>query len=381
MTPPTAPAAATVPSGAVADQVARISERKRDHLELAVSERSQSRTDAGWDDVRLVPAALPEVSPDEVDLTTELLGHRLAAPLVLVPMTGGHPDAGELNATLGEAAEVLGLAVGVGSQRAALVAPELASTFAAVRRRAPSALVLGNIGACQLVAQGDAAPLGADDVARVVDMVGADALTVHLNVVQELIQTEGDRVTSALGPAIAELVERSPVPVIAKETGAGMTGEDARALVHHGVAGLDVGGAGGTSFARIEAARAEAVGDRRGARLGAAFADWGVPTVAAVLEARSAGVPVIATGGVRSGVDAARALAVGATAVGVGRLAITAAQRGVPALVDELSLLLDELRTALVLCGARTPAELRRRPPVLGGPTLEWATQRRLVAG
>lgn len=380
MTPPIVPAA-VAPVEGDADAPARIAQRKADHLTLASSARSRSAADPGWDDVRLVPASLPELSPGDIDLSTELVGHRLEAPLVLAPMTGGHPDAARLNAVLGEAAEILGLAVGVGSQRAALVAPELEPTFAAVRRRAPSAVVLGNIGACQLVAQGDEAPLLPADIRRVVDMVGADALTVHLNVVQELVQTEGDRVTGPLGPALAELVATCPVPVIAKETGAGMTGEDARALVRHGVAALDVGGAGGTSFASIEAARAEASGDRRGARVGAAFAGWGVPTAAAVLEARGAGVPVIATGGVRHGLDAARALALGARAVGIGRVAIEAARRGVPALLDELGLFLDELRTALVLSGVRTPAELRRRTPVIGGPTLEWAVQRRLLAG
>ena len=366
------------------DPVERISQRKLDHLELAASDRSQSRTPAGWDDVHLVARALPEVSPADVDLSCSLAGRASSAPLVLVPMTGGHPDAAALNATLGEAAQQLGLPVGVGSQRAALVAPELAPTFAAVRERAPDAVVIGNVGAVQLVPQGETPPLGPDDLVRAVDMVGADLLSIHLNAVQELLQPEGDRFVGPLLPAIEAAVDACPVPVIVKETGAGVDRESADAIgrLRHrgrGVAALDVGGAGGTSFARIEAARAADEGAAE-ARLGAVFADWGIPTAASVLEVRGAGLPVIATGGVRHGLDAAKALALGASFVGVGRYAITAAMQGTAALVDALGELVDELRLALVLCGARTVADLQATPPVLTGTTLAWAEQRHLLA-
>jgi isopentenyl-diphosphate delta-isomerase len=356
---------------------ARIAERKRHHVELALAPGSQSGRDPGWDDVGLVPVALPEVSAAQVDLTTDLVGRTLQAPVVLAGMTGGHPDGAELNAVLGAAAERLGLAVGVGSQRAALVAPGLARTFAAVRDRAPHAVVLANVGACQLVGQGAAPALRPADIEEIVAMVGADALAVHLNVVQELVQTEGDRRFDGLGAAIAALVERCPVPVVVKETGAGIDRDSAARLAVAGVAAIDVGGAGGTAFARIEGGRAAAIGDRRGERLGRTFADWGIPSAASVLEVRGAGRPVIATGGVRTGLDAARALALGATAVGLGRPAVVAAARGEAALVEELELFIEELRTALVLCGARTPGELA--PPVIGGATGAWARQRGLL--
>ncbi|MEJ5255863.1 MAG: type 2 isopentenyl-diphosphate Delta-isomerase [Acidimicrobiales bacterium] len=352
--------------------------RKAHHLELALSPGSQSARDPGWDDVHLVPAALPERSLDEVDLATDLLGHRLAAPLVLAPMTGGCAEASRINAVLGEAAERLGLAVGVGSQRAALIEPALASTFAAVRRHGPSAPVLANIGICQLVDQRGARVLGRDDIHRIVEMVRADVLSVHLNVVQELLQPEGDRNTTRLADAIAAVVEWAPVPVLVKETGAGMTRESATLLVAAGVAGLDVGGAGGTSFARIEGARAAFAGDQRRAELGRVVADWGLPTAASVLEVRGLGVPVVATGGVRSGVDAAKALALGATAVGVGRIAIEEAVHGVESLVERLERVLEELRVVMLLAGTRTPEQLRDRAPVLTGFTLEWARQRGL---
>lgn len=355
------------------------SERKRDHLELAMDPAVAAGGDAGWDDVLLVPRALPELSTGDIDLGTELLGHRLAAPVVLLPMTGGHPDARDVNAALGAAAEALGLAVGVGSQRVALEHPELAGTFAVVREAAPSALVLANIGVGQLVAQGSRRAHDAADVRAVVDMVGADALSIHLNAAQELVQPEGDRTTGPMLPALARAVDACPVPVVAKQTGSGMVREDADALVAAGVAALDVGGAGGTSFTRIEAVRAERAGDAAGARRGRLFGGWGVPAATSVLEVRHAPVPVIASGGIASGVDVARALALGAATVGVGRLAVTAAAEGPEALVAALETLLDELRTAMLLCGAATPAALRATPPVLVGRTLEWARQRRLL--
>ncbi len=353
-------------------------ERKRDHLALALDPASQGG-DAGWDDVALVPRALPEISVSDVSLDTPFLGRTLRAPLVLVPMVGGHPEAGELNAALGEAAERLGLAVGVGSQRVALARPEVAPTFAAVRRHAPTALVLANIGAGQLVAQGDVPGLSAADLRTVVDMVGADALSIHLNAAQEMVQPGGDQNTGPHLGAIAHAVEALDVPVVAKQTGSGMVRADADLLVGAGVAALDVGGAGGTSFTRIEAVRAERAGDVRGTALGDLLGSWGLGTVASVLEVRDAGAPVVATGGVRHGLDAARALALGATAVGLGRVAVVAAQRGVEALVRVLEDLLADLRAVMVLCGARTPAELRGVPPVLLGPTHAWATQRHLL--
>jgi isopentenyl-diphosphate Delta-isomerase len=353
------------------------SDRKRQHLELVLAEASQHTRGAGWDDVHLVPRVLPACSTAEVDLTTSFLGASLRAPLLIAGMTGGFADAGRVNATLGEAAAELGLAVGVGSQRVALIDPSTRDTFVAVRRHAPDAFVLGNLGACQLVDQDRTPRLRPVDVVEAVEMVDADALAVHLNVVQELVQPEGDRVVDGLLGGVADAVAASPVPVVAKETGAGMDRQGASALVVAGVAALDVGGLGGTSFARVERERAAAAGHERAARLGEVFADWGIPTASSVLETRTLGVPVVATGGVRSGLDAARALALGATMVGVGRPAVEAALRGTAALVRYLEGFLDELRTALVLAGATTPTALT--PPVLSGFTLEWARQRALL--
>lgn len=354
------------------DPAAATAARKAEHLELAVDPRAQSTAGAGWEEVELAHASLPELDVDDVRLDAELLGHRVRAPLVIAGMTGGHPHADALNERLGAAAQRHGLAVGVGSQRAALLDRSLESTYVAVRRKAPDAVVIANIGAAQLIPQPPSDAVEPRDAARLVEMVGADALAVHLNFLEEAIQPEGDRRARGCGAAIARLCDELPVPVIAKETGGGMTAETARQLRALGVAALDVGGAGGTSFAEIERMRADRHGDERGAALGATFAGWGIPTPAAVVAASGEGLPVIATGGVRSGLDAAKAMALGADLVGVARPLLAAAIAGQEALDAWIEQFLLELRTALFLTACETPAQLRERSVVLTGRTRAW---------
>lgn len=353
-----------------------VAARKREHIEIAASDGARGPLLPGWDDIRLLPAAFPEVGLDDVQLSTELLGRPLGAPLVISGMTGGHPAASDVNATLASVAEELGLAIGVGSQRAALLDPNLRYTYAVVRERAPTAFVIANVGASQLVDQRSGARLGPERLAEAVEMVSAQALAIHFNFVEEMVQTEGDRATLGIAAALRAAVETTPVPLIAKETGSGLSREGAQALVAAGVAALDVGGAGGTSFAAVERARAERHGDGRGARLGRTFGSWGVPTAMAVLECRGLGLPVIATGGIATGLDAAKALALGADAVGIGRVALQAALRGEDALREELGALLEELRVACLLCGVARPADLSGRPYVLLRHLGEWQRQR-----
>jgi isopentenyl-diphosphate Delta-isomerase len=347
--------------------------RKAEHLELSLSESVEGVSGPGWNDVELVHEALPEVDLDEVDLSVELLGWKLRAPVMIAAMTGGHEGAGEVNATLGRAAERHGLAIGVGSQRAALQDPGLAHTYAAVRESAPSAPVVANVGAAQLIVQpGGRPPLGLDDARAAVEMVRADALAVHLNFLEESVQPEGDRRTRGCAEAIGALAAGLEVPVIAKETGAGMARATAERLRALGVRALDVGGAGGTNFAIIERMRAERQGDQRGARLGRALAEWGIPTAVSVAGAAATGLPVIATGGVRSGLDAAKAFALGANVVGIARPFLSAAEGGDDALDAWLGRFLEELRTVLMLSGCRRPGELRGRPRVISGRTRTW---------
>ena len=353
-----------------------IESRKGEHIELALSEGSQNRRSALWEDVVLVPVSVPDIGPDDVDISVDFLGRRLATPLVISGMTGGHARALEINRNLALAAEELGLAIGTGSQRAALKDPNLVDTYSVVRAHAPGAFVISNIGMSQLISQGGEPPMGKRQIDQAVSMIDADALAVHLNAVEELVQPEGDRNMRDLPGGIANAVRWSSVPVIAKETGAGMARETALQLAEAGVAALDVGGAGGTSFARIEALRAEAMGDATGVRIGRTFADWGVPTALSLLEAGAAGLPLIGTGGVRNGLHAAKAMALGATLVGMGGPLIRAALEGPGAVIAEARLVLEELRVAMVLTGVRDVQGLRGLEPVLVGTAAQWLTSR-----
>ena len=357
------------------DKGARISRRKLEHLELSLHEDVQGPVGPGWQDVWLVHDCLPEMSLDDVNLTTAFLGQKLRAPLWITGMTGGHARAATINARLAAAAERHGLAMGGGSQRAGLVSASLMATYRAAREAAPAALLVANIGAPQLVEQGDVPPLSMEDVRRLVEAIEAQGLAIHLNFLQEVMQPEGDRNARGCLRAIEQVVANIPVPVLVKETGAGISRERALALKRTGVAAIDVAGSGGTSMARIEGLRAAAENPVQ-ARLARTFDRWGIPTAAAVLETRGCGLPVIATGGVRSGLDAARAIALGAHAVGVGRPFLKAACDGEAVLDDAIDQFVEELRTALFLTGCASPAALRERGAVILGDLRDWAEQR-----
>ena len=352
-----------------------IEKRKAEHLRLAADGDVETRRAPGWNDVHLVHDALPVVDAARIDLSVRLLGHTLSLPLVIAGMTGGHSGAERVNATLAEAAARHGLAMGVGSQRAALRDPDLRRTYAIVRERAPKAFIIANVGVSQLVAQDDGAGLGSKDIRTLIEMIGADAVALHLNYLEESVQPEGQTRAQGVEAGIRRLVRQSSVPVIAKETGAGISGAVARRLKALGVRAIDVGGVGGTSFAAIEALRAGERGDKARARLGEVFRDWGLSTAVAVAGAAQSGLPVIATGGVRSGLDAAKALALGATAVGVGRPLLQAALEGTEAIDRWLAQFALELRTATFLSGVKRARDLATRPPVITGETRDWIDQ------
>jgi isopentenyl-diphosphate Delta-isomerase len=352
-----------------------IESRKADHLRLSAAGDVDALVGAGWDDVRLVHEALPEVDHSAIDVSVHFLGKLLDAPLVIAGMTGGHKTAHAVNAVLARAAERNGLAMGVGSQRAALRRADLAYTYTVVREQAPTALLIGNIGAPQLIAQGESPPLNLEEVAAAVDMIRADALAIHLNFLQESVQPEGERRARGCASAMQRVVEHVAVPVIAKETGAGLSLATALRLKDAGVAALDVGGVGGTSFAAVEGLRAEAQGAEASQRLGEVFRDWGIPTSVSVVGVKRTNLPVIATGGIRTGLDAAKALALGASLVGVARPLLQAALEGDQAVDAWIDQFLHELRTVLFLTGSANLAELRQRPRLVTGATRAWLDQ------
>jgi len=361
------------PASRVAPQP-EISARKADHIDIAAGHVVTPPRGAGWDDIKLVHRALPEIDLDEVDLRTPFLGHELQAPLVIASMTGGHERAEEINRRLAVVAGEFGLAMGVGSQRAAVHRPELLRTYTVAREAAPDLFLIANVGAPQLIAQAGGPALTLEQISRLVDDMRANALAVHLNYLQEVVQPEGDTRARGVLAAIGELTKTLNVPVIGKETGAGISRDQGAALRDAGVAALDVGGSGGTSFALVEAVRAGARSLSVAERLGALLGDWGLPTPVSVVACAGLGLPVIATGGIRSGLDAAKAVALGADLVGIARPMLSAALEGIDALRSYVAELLHGLRVVMFLAGCRTAAELRTRERVITGETAAWLT-------
>jgi isopentenyl-diphosphate Delta-isomerase len=325
-------------------------DRKAEHIQLALERRMQLGA-SYFDEYRFGHAALPEIDFDEIDLTVEFLGRRLAAPLLISSMTGGTEAAGLINRNLAAGAERTRIAVGIGSQRKALEDPAKADTFR-VREVAPSVPLLANLGAVQLNYG-----LGIRECHQVVEMIGADALILHLNPLQEAIQPEGQRNFAGLLPKMGEIARALPVPVIAKEIGCGISAATARALAGQGIRIVDTAGVGGTSWARIEAERA---GDLD---LGELFAAWGIPTPLSIQEVASVGgLTVIASGGIRNGLDVAKALAMGADLVGMAFPFLQAATESPERVVEKVQRIVLELQICMFCLGAKTVAELRRAP-------------------
>lgn len=331
-----------------------IRSRKLDHIKLAMESRDAALVNPGWEGIRLSPVALPKIDLGDVDLAVEFLGHGLSAPIVIAGMTGGHADTKVINANLAIAANECGIAMGVGSQRAALQDASLVSSYSVVRRHAPKAFICGNIGISQLAGES----MNAAGISSLIDMVEADAIAVHINVLQELAQPEGGIILSNALSELADFIDRCPVPVIVKETGCGLDQKTALRLEEAGAAALDIGGAGGTSFVQIEGVRAKLAGDTRKTRLAKTFARWGLPTVVSLLQVKDVGLPMIATGGIRSGLDVAKALVLGANMVGIGRQMLAAAMEGPDEAVEELQTIIEELTIAMVLTESANIAAL-----------------------
>jgi isopentenyl-diphosphate delta-isomerase len=341
-----------------------ITQRKRDHLDLcATGDVGYRQTTTLLECVRLVHDALPELSLDEVDTSTVLLGKRLRVPLVIAAMTGGTDEAAEVNRTLAAVAEARGYGFGLGSQRAMHRREAVRWTYR-VREVAPTALVLGNVGMVQ------AREMTTAQLRSLVDDVGADALCVHLNPAMELVQPGGDRDFRGGAELFRRVVGELGLPVVAKETGNGISARAGAKLRAAGVRHVDVSGAGGTSWVGVETLRAQD-GARR---LGEALWDWGVPTAASVVACAGLGFEtVIATGGVASGTDVARAIALGASAAGIARPTLKAlregGREGVERFLDDVE---RELRAVMLLTGSRDLAALRAVPRVVTGALREW---------
>jgi len=349
-----------------------VKQRKIEHVSVALEQDVSAPQRASWNDIRFVHQALPEVNLDEVDTAVTFLGHRLRYPIFVSSLTGGHPDVTTINRNLARAAEQYGLALGVGSQRAAIVNPEVVGSYAVTREHAPNALLIANIGAPQLIPQPRHAAFTLEQVHRAIAMISANALAIHMNSLQEAAQPEGDRRAVGEARAIKALIAQLDLPVIAKETGAGVSREQALLLRSCGVSAIDVGGAGGSSMSAMEAERSRHRGDQQTMNVGLLFRDWGIPTPIAVVEAGTARLPLIATGGVRNGLDMARAIALGATLVGMGFPFLKAASESYERVCELLEGIIAELKVAMQLSSASNLAQLRDTDIVLSGETYHW---------
>ncbi|HZG78790.1 MAG TPA: type 2 isopentenyl-diphosphate Delta-isomerase [Paenibacillus sp.] len=335
------------------------SSRKMDHVRYALATGQSGRN--GLADVRFVHNPLPDTSLTHISLTTRIGDLVMSSPILINAMTGGAEETESINFGLGAAARETGVAMAVGSQMAAVRDPTLAASYAAARRANPGGLLFANLGS-------EATP---DQANAAVEMIEANALQIHLNVVQELVMPEGDRSFEGALRRIERIVRTAEVPVIVKEVGFGMTQAAADRLLSVGVAAVDCGGKGGTNFSAIENARRE--------RPLSWFDEWGITTAESLFEAREAAAPgrLIGSGGIRTGLEAAKAIAIGADAVGMAGVFLrTLREEGVEALVLSIRELLDELKLVMAAVGARTIPELQSAPIVVTGETAEWCDAR-----
>lgn len=347
-----------------------ISQRKKDHLALCAGDNVGFRDKTTLlEQVELVHDALPELHLDDIDTSVELLGKRLSAPIVIAAMTGGTDEAAAINRDLARAADALGLGFGLGSQRAMFVRPHTAWTFQ-VRDVAPDVLLLGNLGIVQARAMTTA------EIAALCRDTGSDALCIHLNPAMEIVQPGGDRDFSGGLDTLRRLVAELPIPIVVKETGCGLSRGVAQRVREVGVEHLDCSGSGGTSWVAVEAHRAVDPDERA---LADELWDWGIPTAASVLQVQGLGFKgVVATGGLRTGSDVARAVALGATAGGLAAPVLKAHRAGgYDGAVAFLRRVALTVRSIMLLTGSRTVADLQRAPRVLGPTLARWAPEPR----
>ncbi len=337
-----------------------ITDRKLEHLLICENYDIEFRDKTtGFEDVELIHKALPEINKNTIDLSTEKFGKKLDSPFFITAITGGHPYSKSINKKLAIAAEDKNIALGVGSQRAAIEHPELSDTYTVVRDNAPNCLLIGNIGAPQLDLAQDA-----------VEMLDADILAIHLNPLQEAIQPEGDLDARNYIDSIRDIVDLIDIPVMAKETGCGISAECAKQLVDAGVSYIDVEGAGGTSWAAVETYRSD---DKF---YGETFWDWGIPTAVSTVEvASSVDVPVISSGGIRTGLEAAKAIALGADAVGMA-LPFLKNSISIEQITSYIGKLEESLRIAMFLVGAKNIDELKNSNLIIKGETRQWLNDR-----
>ncbi len=332
-----------------------IEDRKLEHLKICLDKNVNS-THNYWDDIVLKHVTIPRIDYDDIDLQVEFLGRKLNYPIIVDAMTGGHRTAKRINENIARAAEELGIGMAVGSQRSAIENPNLEDTYSVVRSY-EIPLRLGNLGAPQF-----AINYGEEEIKKAIEMIDAHALQIHFNYLQESIQPEGDRVVSGLMDKLGNIAKN--YPLIAKETGAGFDRQSAEKLVSMGFRAIDVSGVSGTSFAAVEY--------YRGGKYGKTFWDWGLPSPYTVLKLKDLNVPLIASGGIRNGLDVAKAIALGADVAGMAKSVLPYATHSSQSVMERLEDIINELKIAVFLTGTSNVKELQKAGYVIIGKLRDW---------
>ena len=344
----------------------QIKGRKADHINICLSKEIEPGYNY-WNDIRLIHEALPEVDLDEIDTSCDVLGSTLDFPFIVTAITGGFEGATKVNANIAKACSDLGIGMGVGSERAGIDGVDTESYSVVKDYGVP--LVIGNVGAPQLVPQKGKKAYGIDDVLKARELIDADVVAIHLNFLQEVVQPEGDTNAKGCYDAIKKVARECPV--IVKETGAGFMPETITKLYAVGVKAIDLAGMGGTSFSAVELYRARSAKDTIRARVGETFFDWGIPTTVSLISADKR-VPMIASGGVRTGLDVARAISLGAVCAGAANLVLEEATRSAEAVKEKLITIREELKAAMLLTGSRDIKALSGARHVVLGETERW---------
>jgi len=333
-----------------------IQERKKEGILIPLTKDVQARRTSNYlEYVKLIHNALPEMDYDSVETSCTFLGHKLSAPIIIDCMTGGTSEAIKINSRLGQLAEKFGLAMGLGSQRAGLRNAQLAETYAIARNNAPSAFLIANIGGAQL-----SKGMTIDEIARIIEMIKANALAIHLNPLQELVQPEGEPKYKGVLDRIKEIVDAFDLPIIVKEVGAGISRDVGEKLELAGVSAINIAGSGGTSWAAVEKHRAESASNSTKAKLGELFWDWGIPTALSLVEIKQVvKIPVIASGGLRDGMEVSKCIVLGADACGMAFPFLKKAAESLDSLYSFTESLVAELKGTMFLVGAQNLHDLR----------------------
>jgi isopentenyl-diphosphate delta-isomerase len=341
-----------------------IKQRKKEGIVIPLTRNVQAKESSTYlEYVKLIHNALPEIDFDAIETNHKFLSHHFKAPIIIDSMTGGTPEATKINSRLSLTAEKFGLGMGLGSQRAGLLSSELAETYSITRSNAPNAFLVANIGGAQL-----SKGLKIKEIKNMIEMIEADALVVHLNPLQELIQPEGEPKYKGVLSKIKEICTNFDIPIIVKEVGAGISMEVAKRLQSAGVSAINVAGSGGTSWAGVEKLRAETAHDSNKINLGELFWDWGIPTAVSLIEVRkSVKIPVIASGGIRNGLEIAKCIALGANMCGMAFPFLRHASKSLENLYEFTNRTLIELRGAMFLVGSKNINQLGKSRFIITG--------------